>query len=114
MIFAHRQKGKNMRLIDADALIERLKPYIEKYGETEFPYSMVHDAFVDEVKQEPTTFDAVPVRHGEWIDTGRWSNNFPHHAWRCSVCMEEVLMIDKPWFKFCPICGARMDKDENY
>ena len=49
-----------MKLIDADALIERLKPYIDKYGAKKFPYNMVHEAFIYEVEQEPTV-DAVPV-----------------------------------------------------
>ena len=48
------------RLIDADALIERLNPYKDKYGAEEFPYNMVQDAFIYEVEQEPTV-DAVPV-----------------------------------------------------
>lgn len=48
------------RLIDADALIERLQPYKDKYDTKEFPYSMVHDAFIYEMEKEPTV-DAVPV-----------------------------------------------------
>ena len=48
------------RLIDADALIERLKPYINKYGGESFPYDIVHDAFIHEI-EHASTVDAVPV-----------------------------------------------------
>ena len=67
-----------MRLIDADALIERLKPYIDKYGAKKFSYNMVHEAFIYEVEQEPTV-DAVPVVRCEqctWRNMGEcmfWS-----------------------------------------
>lgn len=57
------------------------------------------------------TVDAVPVKHGRWIDDGFYSDNFPHHEWSCSECGECVLEIDEPWFKFCPSCGADMRKD---
>ena len=49
-----------MRLIDADALSERLNPYINKYCGESFPYDIVHDAFIYEIEHEPTV-DAVPV-----------------------------------------------------
>ena len=52
------------RLIDADVLIKRLKPYINKYGGESFPYDIVHDAFIYEIEHEPT-IDAVPI---EFID----------------------------------------------
>lgn len=52
--------GREMRLIDADALIERLEPYKDKYGAKEFPYYMVHEAFIYEMGKEPAV-DAVPV-----------------------------------------------------
>lgn len=58
-----------------------------------------------------TTVDAVPVVHGRWIDEGQYGDNFPHHAWRCSECGEHVIEIDTSWYKYCPNCGARMDKE---
>ena len=70
-----------MRLIDSDALIERLEPYKDKYGADEFPYYMVHEAFIYEMGKEPTV-DAVPVirckdcrYYGERMASGFWSCN---------------------------------------
>lgn len=60
---------------------------------------------------EVPTVDAVPVRHGKWIDEGQYADFFPHHAWRCSECGKYVIEIDVPWYKFCPECGARMDEE---
>lgn len=61
------------RLINADALVERLKPYIEKYGAEEFPYNMVQDAFIYEVEQEPTV-EAIPIEYMQsQVDCGKWA-----------------------------------------
>ena len=62
------------------------------------------------INNQPTV-DAVPVRHGKWIDEGQYADFFPHHAWRCSECGEHVIEIDTPWYKYCPNCGARMDAE---
>lgn len=97
-----------MKLIDADALVERLKPYISKYGKTEFPYSMVHDAFIDEIEQEPTV-DAVPVVHGKWIDEDYYSEHTNVHVYRCSECGWHMIAYPDELFRYCPSCGARMD-----
>ena len=67
-----------MRLIDADALIERLKPYIDKYGAEEFPYYMVHEAFIYEIGKEPTA-DAVPVVRCK--DCNHYDGYHCHNKW---------------------------------
>lgn len=97
-----------MRLIDADALIERLKPYIDKYGAEEFPYNMVHDAFIYEVEKEPTV-DAEPVRHGKWMPLPYDSGGY----WKCSSCETPTEASGANLlYKYCPFCGARMDADD--
>ena len=67
-----------MRLIDADALIERLKPYINKYGGESFPYDIVHDAFIYEIEHAPTV-DAVPVIRCE---------DCIYYKWEIDMCNE--------------------------
>ena len=56
------------------------------------------------------TVDAVPVRHGNWIEPGK------HGIWiygngylECDQC-HEVVWLAKG-MKFCPECGADMRKD---
>lgn len=63
------------RLIDANALLERIKkdplfPLVEEYG------------ISGVIKAEPTV-DAVPVRHGKWIYYYRVEEG---RALRCSEC----------------------------
>lgn len=61
------------------------------------------------IKQQPV-IDAVPVRYGKWIH--KWSGD--GSTWleqRCSEC--GMVMEEEPIdYNFCPMCGARMDKDE--
>lgn len=96
MAIAVWQKGKTMRLIDADALdmYEALKSY---YG----------DAWRDAQKEidNAPTVDAEPVRHGQWeyVDYGGFGN------WHCSHCRE--ICITNGDYDYCPNCGARMDAE---
>ena len=51
------------------------------------------------------TIDAVPVKHGKWIDptTGEY-------CYRCSVCEEYTTMeLPRLLYHYCPNCGAKMD-----
>ena len=88
-----------MRLIDADALMRDIEQYHLSNGKFQYWVEL------------QSTVDAVPVRHGKWIDEGQYADYYPHHAWRCSECGEHVIEIDTPWYKYCPNCGARMDEE---
>ena len=59
-------------------------------------------AFID---KEPAA-DVVPVVHGEWIERALRPT--------CSLCGFGGSLIDVPIspFKYCPNCGAKMDKEE--
>lgn len=92
------------RLIDKKCVLESVKAL-----PAEFDAETVQRCI--EVLSNQPEVDAVPVRHGEWIDEGQYGDNFPHHAWRCSECGEHVIEIDTPWYKYCPFCGSRMDAE---
>lgn len=99
------------RLIDADALtIAVFKKAIDDAflnGNTD-----MHRLLIQVIAHQPTV-DAEPVRHGKWIDEGQPDDFFPHRAWRCSECGEQVLEIGEPWYKYCPNCGAYMKGTED-
>ena len=84
-----------MRLIDADALIERTQ----------------HGAFLRrrDVDESPTV-DAEPVRHGKWIE----DDIFPG-VFRCNRCRAGAPITFEhrrnELTNYCPQCGARMDGD---
>ena len=55
--------------------------------------------------------DVVPVVHGRWDDSGRYTFPSGNTAVRCTNCgcalaESEYHLYD--WI-YCPICGARMD-----
>lgn len=91
-----------MRPIDANAL-HMILVKMKDFGELTAKKAI-------RVVENAPTIEAEPVKHGKWIDGGQYANFFPHHEWRCSECGEHVLEIGVPWFKYCPNCGARMDK----
>lgn len=79
-----------MRLIDADALREKVRD--------EGVASVFRNI------QFAPTIDAVPVRHGKW-EWKKYPNG--HETWECSVCRSP--MITRFWY--CPNCGAKMDAE---
>ena len=90
-----------MRLIDSDALLERIKkdplfPLVEEYG-------------ISGVIEAQPTVDAVPVRHGKW----NCGDDMFEYA-ICSACKwdsGEAWEYAKKNFIYCPNCGARMDEE---
>lgn len=53
--------------------------------------------------------DVVPVVHG------KWENSKYMAATKCGVCGEDIFLDDCEQFlewKYCPICGAKMDLEE--
>lgn len=118
-----------MRLIDADALEDALVNHGFCYcGENEYNDG-VADGFLlarDDVKKAPT-IDAEPVRRGKWkiktintFDLAYGTTGY-EPVYQCSVCggvMESYLRLDEPIMpedanfpRYCPNCGAKMDKE---
>ena len=55
--------------------------------------------------------DVVEVRHAKWeeFDPGDGSRK-----WRCTDCKREILWYDSIRYRYCPSCGARMDKEDEH
>lgn len=49
---------------------------------------------------------ANPVKHGKWIDKGNAAGLF------CSECDFKVRYRDERRFKYCPHCGAKMERSD--
>lgn len=82
-----------MRLIDADNL--------------KIPNDAPYKASVKRVVAQQQTVEAVPVVHGEWINTDGYDE------WTCSECGQEENCDDYPTeygINFCSRCGADMRK----
>ena len=75
--------------------------------------------------------DFAEVQHGEWIEKEHWvplprdyevsyveedydecydekTHSAKEKYWHCSCCDYEASRSMKPWFDYCPNCGARM------
>lgn len=58
------------------------------------------------------TVEAVPVVHGEWIDTQPdYHHGCGKNAHVCSSC-QDYYTPDYEYMNFCPHCGADMRKKE--
>lgn len=86
-----------MRLIDVDALLDKL------CGDD--PANM-EDYYYNAIKESPT-IEAEPVRHGHWIDADEEELIL---AGTCSACQWECHLYedDVVGMPYCPNCGAKM------
>ena len=84
------------RSIDADMCIAKIK---------EFDAETVQRCI--EIVSNAPTIDAVPVRHGKWIKTGRWGRDY-----QCDQCRNYLdfdgVNAGRGSANFCPNCGAYM------
>ena len=56
--------------------------------------------------------DVAEVRHGRWERHPQSNNAEPVYV--CSLCKLNVSGFEKRWIKYCPSCGARMDKEDEH
>lgn len=94
------------RLIDADALKAQIQREIDMYFDEDG--GGIHTAMEarDEIDYAPTV-DAVPVRHGCWKPAQVVDDCF----WVCSNCgFPSEACGAKILYKYCPVCGAKMDE----
>ena len=95
------------RLIDADALKEKIS-YRQWDVDDDLPRdeasTRISECYViDHMVDDMPTVDAVPVRHGKWIDITE------SHIGTCSLCGDRWGSVDM--MNYCPSCGARMDAE---
>lgn len=100
-----------MRLIDADILDKALTSLrftadgkLAHWGDRK--EWCLHGSEIETLIANAPTVEAEPIRHGEWLDS-----NAMYDIWRCSVCRESIDMEERPAYKYCPHCGARMQGD---
>lgn len=65
------------------------------------------------IKAAPAA-DVVPVVHGRWDDSGRYTFPSGNAAVRCTNCgcaLTESEYHLNNW-NYCPVCGAKMDGGE--
>ncbi len=98
---------KEKRLIDANALSnavaesQHYNPHPP--GRVHINHINEHNHFLRMILDAPTV-DAVEVVHGEWV-YDHWCE------FKCSICGEfSNSMPYKGREKYCPNCGAKMDK----
>ena len=107
-----------MRLIDADALIERYKRHRNVFCKNRIEFQLLREpdkARVDELDNCIAGIVNAPTieperKKGEWIrENIVLTSNPPQYQWHCSECGKMVH-----WFTaevltdFCPNCGAEM------
>lgn len=106
-----------MKLIDADSTIKRVKAQGAEHPNA---YPLTH--YAELILWEAPAVDAVPVRHGRWLDRkGKvaikvyFESKVRIFDAYCSECGQWLVGSDEYGCEdnYCPHCGAKMD-EENY
>lgn len=100
-----------MRLIDADVLLT--------WFNNHYDHEEVTVGYVSGLIKEQSTIDAVPVRHGKWLDREVVDDrkDAKIQQWqqaRCSCCNKWHTTPYMYYFEnydYCPHCGAKMDAE---
>lgn len=103
-----------MRLIDADAAIKKLQKYVTEM-ESDIYYGsnlgIPKDCICEAIEEVPT-IEAEPVVHAHWIMEKDYEDGKADY--KCSNCeFDDTFFKDIPerFYKRCPHCGAKMDKE---
>lgn len=112
---------REQRLIDADALVNKLIAIARKFkmakksssGIRYQQFRAVQYIIQNIIKRINNgtipIIEAEPVRHGKWTDP---EDDDGGTEWHCSECgFTMKTLIGYPRYNFCPNCGARMDGD---
>ena len=91
--------------IDRAALKQGLAPYEEN------DFSQQMDVILAIVDAQPTA-DVVEVRHGRWGEYESFPLTPSLNGHPCSECGMRFSTSAIPVMKYCPNCGARMEKEE--
>lgn len=87
--------------------IARIKDHMEHHGIGKYPHIKLAEALnMDLSALRPVSRERVEEIKGVWIFNDDW------WEFQCSECHKGIGNIEK--FKFCPHCGARMDKEDEH
>ena len=90
--------------IEREAVISRIeKVNMDTYYGFTAGVQFGVDHAIQCIKEAPAA-DVAPVRHGRWLPQIVLGKK----AWDCSECKT----LGSPHWKWCPMCGCRMDEEE--
>ena len=72
---------------------------------------IIYDEIIDLPSVTPTNPSTTPSV-GVWIDQGLYADNSSAHDFMCSVCGNHEIEVEMDHFKYCPVCGARLEVEE--
>ena len=88
--------------IERDALLQDIEDSVRITSKTGMINSETRGAYkiIERIKSAAAA-DVVEVRHGRWLPQVVLGQK----AWDCSECKT----LGSPHWKWCPVCGAKMD-----
>lgn len=101
--------------VGREEVIKILEHYDLSSGSTLGYHSGAIECAISAIEMLPAA-DVSPVQLGEWIDVDtsywRWYHDTARtvfsKSFRCSECGRKTIIREK----FCPSCGAKMDKEK--
>lgn len=112
-----------MRTIDADALLEAIADQLAHY-ENEILNNLDDGMKWEDARSRKNQCERImDIVHAQLtIEPGRHTGYWQYvpdeslhiHAWACSQCGEMTASgkgLLRPAFKYCPMCGAKMEQD---
>ena len=70
-----------------------------------------YSALINDLIMKQPAADVAPARHGEWEYQPPTATL--NGAWKCTACKCYFWEHTANEFKYCPNCGAKMDRSDN-
>lgn len=103
-----------MRLIDGTKLQKDIRRDLEMSVMTDDFYKGAN--YVLSKVYKAKRVEAEPIRHGHWdADADGYADGeLVYDHWYCSECGwdDNGFLEEKPNYKYCPNCGAKMEDNE--
>lgn len=115
------QKGKKMRLVDLDEVIDAIESTDWYHlfngklseGAEDEDHALYRATDIYKAIGEVPVMDTEPVRHGKWK---QWDIYGFEDTYKCTACGESFVLIEGTpitnGYKYCPSCGAKMGDGE--
>lgn len=102
--------------IEKRHVIDELMDYASKWFAYD-PYNKIVARIFQDIeliiKGIPST-DVINPKHGEWIESRYVDEEWVSHRadfYKCSICGKRVNLFQMRSYRFCPNCGADMQKE---
>ena len=101
--------------VSRQAILKEIPVLWNSNGDKDYCMETLRD-FVAELPPVTPSRECGKQKKGKWICVHHLENKITYDSWKCSECQhdfdsEEESTVDFDKYKYCPNCGAKMERE---